>query len=258
MENTQQPPAPPKERESIRKYRIEFALVFAAIVLGFFAENMREYYSDRDKEHEFAQLLLEDLRTDSVNIARTMDNLNYNISVHDSILAMLKKETYDQRSLLIQLRQAGSYGFLLPANTTIEQLKGSGSAPYFTDKRFVSSVLKYYRTMGNVEDRTRWLNNYTLDLLEPFQVKHVNRMSLTFISQDSIRRGGPPVDSLYKATPMFNDLYLELNTEEKIELFNLIWSIRLRMSLLKEQVLPKAHQESVSLIQQIKREYNLN
>jgi hypothetical protein len=227
-------------------------------VLGFFAENVREYYSDRDKEQEFAQLLLEDLRTDSINISKSIDNLNYNISVHDSILNMLKKETYDQKSLLIQIRKAGFYGILLSANTTIEQLKGSGSALYFTDKRFVSSVLKYYRTMENVEDRTRWLYNYTYDRLEPFEVKHVNRMPLTFMSQDSIRNGGSPIDSSFKPPTKYKDLYIELNAQERVELYNLIWSIRLRMSLLQTQVLPKAHQEVVSLIQQIKREYNLN
>jgi hypothetical protein len=227
-------------------------------VLGFFAENVREYYSDRDKEQEFAQLLLEDLRTDSVNIARSMKSLNYNISVHDSILTMLKKETYDQKSLLILIRKAGFYGILLSANTTIEQLKGSGSALYFTDKRFVSSVLKYYRIMENVEDRTRWLYNYTYDRLEPFELKHANRMPLTFMSQDSIRNGGVPIDSSFKSLTKLKKIYIELNQQERVELFNLIWSIRLRMTLLQKQVLPKAYQEVVSLIQQIKREYNLN
>ncbi len=258
MENPQQPPAPTKEAESLKKYLIEFILVFAAIVLGFFAENVREYYSDRDKEKEFAQLLLEDLRSDSVNIAKSMNNLNYQVSLHDSILVLLKKETYDQKSLLILIRQAGFYGILLSANTTIEQLKGSGSALYFTDKRFVSTVLKYYRIMENVEDRTRWLNDFTFELLEPFQVKHANRMSLTFISADSLRRGGPPMDSSYKPAAKFEDLYIALNSQETLELYNLIWSIRLRMSLLQKQVLPQASQEAVNLIQQIKRQYNLN
>jgi len=258
MENQQQPPAPSKEGESIRKYLIEFVLVFAAIVLGFFAENVREYYSDRDKEQEFAQLLLEDLRTDSVNIAKSIESLNYNISVHDSILIMLKKETYDQKKLLTQLRKAGFYSILLSANTTIEQLKGSGSALYFSDKRFVSSVLKYYRVMEKVEDRTRWLYNYTYDRLEPFELKHANRMPLTFISQDSIRNGGTQIDNSFKSPTMYKDLYIELNAQERIELYNLIWSLRVRLSFLKELALLEAHQDAVNLIQQIKREYNLN
>lgn len=256
MENPEQPPAPTKKLEPMKGYLVEFVLVFAAIVLGFFAENLREYYSDRQKEKEFAQLLLEDLRTDSLNLAKAMENLNHHISAHDTILSTLKADSYDQKNLLILIRQAGFYGVILSANTTIEQLKGSGSSLYFRDKRFVSSLLKYYQIMENVEDRTRWLYIFTYDRLEPFEVKHVNRMSLTFMSQDSIRRGGLPMDNTFKAAEQFKSLYITLNSQERVELYNLIWSIRLRMTLLQKQVLPIAYKEVNTLIRQIKREFN--
>ncbi|MFM7858210.1 MAG: hypothetical protein ACKO96_41400 [Flammeovirgaceae bacterium] len=258
MEEPIQPAITQKKTESIRKYLIEFVLVFAAIVLGFFAENLREYYSDRDKEQELAQLLLEDLQTDSVNVSKLMLDLDYQIGTHDSILALLKKSTYDHKILLIQLRKAGVYNLLPLANTTIEQIKGSNASLYFSDKKFVSNILKYYQIMENVEDRIQWLYNYTYDYIEPFEVKHTNRIFLNFISQDSIRSGGIPINDFTKSAAGFKDVGIALAEHDKIELYNLIWAKRLRMAILVEVILPNTKREAKVLIQQIKREYNLN
>ena len=40
-------------------------MIFIAVTLGFFAESYREYLSDRSKEKEYINSMIEDLRTDS-------------------------------------------------------------------------------------------------------------------------------------------------------------------------------------------------
>lgn len=59
-----------KPEQLWKKYVIEFVLVFAAIALGFFAENMREYFAKKTEEKEFVQSLIANLEVDSVAYAK--------------------------------------------------------------------------------------------------------------------------------------------------------------------------------------------
>jgi len=48
-----------------KHYFFEFLMLFLAVTLGFLAENQREHYVERQREKQFAQLLLADLKKDA-------------------------------------------------------------------------------------------------------------------------------------------------------------------------------------------------
>src|SRR5450759_5326081 len=48
-----------------KEYFLEFLMIFLAVTLGFFAENIREYFSDSQKEKQYTQSLYEDLKADT-------------------------------------------------------------------------------------------------------------------------------------------------------------------------------------------------
>ena len=245
-----------KKKSSLKKYLIEFVLVFGAIVLGFFAENLREYYGDRVKEREFAALLVEDLRTDSINLNRSLHNCQSLVGIQDSILVSIKNDNYKPTQLLRDLRRSEFYGYLLAANTTIEQMKGAGALVYFRDKQLLDGILKHYTAMENLEDRTRWLYNYNYDYYEPFEVRHTNRMFLNFTRQDSIAFGKSPINKDHKPVKKFEYPLIDLDESESVQLYNLIWSFRLRLYLLTK-ILPSRVEETSALIQQLKKKYEL-
>jgi hypothetical protein len=41
---------PHVEKKNFKEYFLEFSMIFLAVMLGFFAENLREYFADRGKE----------------------------------------------------------------------------------------------------------------------------------------------------------------------------------------------------------------
>ena len=45
------------EKKNFKEYFLEFLMIFLAVTLGFFAENLREYFSDRQKENQFMHCL---------------------------------------------------------------------------------------------------------------------------------------------------------------------------------------------------------
>jgi hypothetical protein len=41
------------EKKNFKEYFLEFLMIFLAVTLGFFAENIREYVSDKTKVKEY-------------------------------------------------------------------------------------------------------------------------------------------------------------------------------------------------------------
>ena len=55
------------KKKNFKEYFLEFLMIFLAVTLGFFAENIREKLSDRNKEKEYVSSLLEDLKTETAS-----------------------------------------------------------------------------------------------------------------------------------------------------------------------------------------------
>jgi hypothetical protein len=80
------------KKSSWKKYAMEFLMLFAAITLGFFAENQRERWGETARGVQYAQRLVEDLDLDSIRMEEV--KVNY----------ALKEQ---QINTLIPLMQAG-------------------------------------------------------------------------------------------------------------------------------------------------------
>ena len=76
------------KRKKFHKYFLEFLMIFLAVTLGFFAESLRENISDGQKEHEYMQSLLNNLRTDSLKMEYTISNNLRKSAGLDSLLKL--------------------------------------------------------------------------------------------------------------------------------------------------------------------------
>ncbi len=62
------------KKSSWKKYAMEFLMLFAAISLGFFAENQRERWGETARGVQYAQRLVEDLDLDSIRMEEVKAN----------------------------------------------------------------------------------------------------------------------------------------------------------------------------------------
>jgi len=53
---------PNVEKKNFKEYFLEFLMIFLAVTMGFFAENIREYHSERRQEREYVQSMINDLK----------------------------------------------------------------------------------------------------------------------------------------------------------------------------------------------------
>ncbi len=80
------------KKSNWKKYAMEFLMVFAAISLGFFADNQREKWGENTRGVQYAQRLVEDLDLDSIR----MEEVKANYAIKEQ-----------QINTLIPLMQAG-------------------------------------------------------------------------------------------------------------------------------------------------------
>src|SRR4030095_9560765 len=76
---------PKVEKKHFKEYFLEFIMIFLAVTLGFFAENIREHISDENKAKMFAVSLYQDFKTDSVSLFRLINYTNEKIRNIDSL-----------------------------------------------------------------------------------------------------------------------------------------------------------------------------
>ena len=72
---------PKVEKKSFKEYFLEFLMMFLAVTMGFFAENIREGITNHRKEKHFLQSLAEDIKSDK---AQLVQYIQFNDDRHQS------------------------------------------------------------------------------------------------------------------------------------------------------------------------------
>lgn len=136
------------KRKKFKEYFLEFLMIFLAVTMGFFAEQIREYFADRSRSKEFIKEIVENLKYDSV---RCISNSKSNITIArglDSLRVELKKieahQTDANAAYYLSLRYLGRMGHAVFNTTTITELKNSGSMRLITNKKILEELADYY------------------------------------------------------------------------------------------------------------------
>src|SRR5215813_4753394 len=120
---------PKVEKKKFKEYFLEFIMIFLAVTLGFFAEQVREHYADRAKEKEYMQEIIENLKYDTLRCAR---NIETNVQVQqglDSLRTELrnagKGKVNGNKLYYYTLRYLGEFGQVAFNTSAISELKNS-------------------------------------------------------------------------------------------------------------------------------------
>ncbi|HEX3386073.1 MAG TPA: hypothetical protein VHS53_12830 [Mucilaginibacter sp.] len=135
---------PEVEKKGFKEYILEGLMIFIAVMMGFFAESIREHLSDRSKENEFMISMVRDLKADTLQISNTIKNYNSICAAIDTLLITLKSGEPDAALInRIVSQNFWAYTGFNYNNNTIQQLKSSGNFRLVQNKRVTDSILKY-------------------------------------------------------------------------------------------------------------------
>ena len=238
--------------KSWKRYFIEFLMLFFAVFLGFFADNLRDTFSENKKENGYITSLIEDVKIDKINIQKaiqmnemrkgkldTLSNLCYNYNFKTSNV----RELYKYFNI-ITLRP----DFLTPNELTMLQLKNAGGMRLIRNKEVAREILKYDLQDKKLVNQQRYYENYqnkTISLglkifsLHPFQIiestyKKTGKVELDSIKFDLIQNDKLLLTEFANVTNMYGGI---------VNYYNI---------LLKE-----TDKQADSLIMKLKKEYKI-
>jgi hypothetical protein len=155
---------PHVEKKNFKEYFLEFLMIFLAVTLGFFAENIRESLVNKEKVSHYIQNLVADLESDTTNLG---SDINYTIVLSNMLDSALKIaperlvdiNTQDTFFHYIFLYYSLVPGFA-PSTNTISQLK-TGGFNIMSNQSTIDSINFYYQVAdGSVSASKFNVSNY--------------------------------------------------------------------------------------------------
>ena len=232
------------ERKKWKHYFWEFLMLFLAVTLGFFVENQREHYIEHKRTREYAQLMVEDLKSDVKIYDSLITWIEEHIKSFDTVSGLFRQTppVSNQRLIKAVLTQRGTYRVpLLP--TTFNQMKSSGTLRYFRDPEISRSISRYY-------DYWHSVLKISLDYNDNFFESHIQTFMLNHFDYGESSYFG---DTLLVSSPT----YLERSLKTDILLRN---RLTLYTSFLKytvDYLTKPALEKALILMDLLKKEYHL-
>ena len=141
---------PKVEKKNFKEYFLEFLMIFLAVTMGFFAENILEYLSDREKEHADIGSLVRNLTADSLMVeSRLQDYQGVKMKI-DSLMQLIRSGKYEkQQQLLYRLayQTRGSRVFEY-SNVTFQQMESSGSLGLIRSEAIRNYLVNYNNSVN--------------------------------------------------------------------------------------------------------------
>jgi hypothetical protein len=206
---------PHVEKKNFKEYFLEFLMIFLAVTLGFFAESIRERIVNNDKERNYVESLVRDLKKDTAEMNEVMNYQKIFIRKMDSALRIPAEKLTDiniQDTFYHHFTFFYSWVYLFFRNdNTIAQLKNAGGFSVIRKKAVLDSI-------GQLElyyDQNVKLNG---DYYNDFWKKVVD------ISPKLIKCPEPPVsfDTLFNDFPAHVEVFTRYERPLLEELYSCI------------------------------------
>ncbi|MEY3350252.1 MAG: hypothetical protein RIQ50_363 [Bacteroidota bacterium] len=153
-------------KKNIREYILEFLMLFFAVTLGFFAENIREYYAEREMEAKFIEVVLEDLQADITTLKSTIQTQEQRIAYEDSLIQLLTARDYsNMRDLYFFARVTSLRNFFQPSINGFQQLKNAGGLKMIEEHDLITKIQHYENQIHRVIE----LQELTEGLVEKYR-----------------------------------------------------------------------------------------
>ena len=151
-------------KKNFKEYFLEFLMIFLAVTLGFFAENVREHFEDKKVTHQYLESLQLELLHNKTVFYSSDSLYKSRLPVEDSIVKIFKaKKENEDLNTMARLVQISRKQYSPPIETSAyNQLINSGGLRYLDNIPFKDSLAKYESLIENFKIYNTAVNNYML------------------------------------------------------------------------------------------------
>ncbi len=152
-----------------KEYFLEFLMIFLAVTLGFFAENLREYFTDRTKEKEYMQGIVNDLKADTVLLNLIIFLNDTQRKGCDSLVNVLGSNLDNKTvayAYALYLKCSWDYYTVAFHTGTFSQLANNGGLRIISNHEVIKAIIDYggwTTIMYSTEEDFRHLHTSIID-----------------------------------------------------------------------------------------------
>ncbi len=232
------------------EYFLEFLMLFLAVFLGFIAENFREHQVEQNRENQYMQSFVYDLRNDTANLNFGFPRKDQRINAIDSIFLFFEvnRDVKILPGIVFRNIRRSTWDRLYWRNsTTIDQLKNAGGMRLIRKKNVADSIAAYDWQWQRAE---YWKESYSI-----YQEKEEDLANKIFNAEDLISKYRK--QSTFGLNPNIMDtMKVRINPAPLNEYLNLLYRQKISTSQDKKAY-QDIEQSAERLIKLIKKEYHL-
>lgn len=224
-------------------------MLFLAVTLGFFAENMREENVEHHREIEYIKSMIQDLNKDTANINNTVKRFE-NISLcFDTILQIFDKSTISFSQTwsnnFVKIIKGG-YPDYYYTDRTLQQLKNSGSMRLIKNQIVSNAIVDYDNANKDFMTEDGYLSHIQQQATEcAFKVWSFKRLHQKLNSYQWFNKNIP------------EDNYWIIKDKATLEYFYNILSQFRESENFQKNNLVKLQKQAIELISLLNNEYHL-
>lgn len=175
-----------------KEYITEFVMLFAAVTLGFFAENQREHLIEGNREKQYMQSLFEDLRKDTTilnNLKRYDTIQTAKLDTTNKLLNENKWGVAEIKLLYrLNLKSAGTLRYNLSERTSA-QLKNAGGMRLVENQELSNKISEYWVKSENLKEYNTFVDDLKFKAREKsysiFDQKYYTDVSKGIVSDNA-------------------------------------------------------------------------
>ncbi len=198
-----------------KEYITEFLMLFLAVSLGFFAENLREHQVEKHREISYLKNVHEDLQLDLKNIDNVISQNKVRLQAMDTLFQSINNNTITNEDVYYYIRNLALRATFESSHVGLDQIKSAGGLRMIKNSEIISGIQEYERALDALEK----LENVRERTLEQARFKMAAVFEPTISYEMLVNQG--------QGTMRFNrpqkaDAILEKNKTAVKELLNLV------------------------------------
>lgn len=139
---------PNVEKKKFKEYFLEFIMIFLAVTLGFFAENLREHFKNKSEIQNDMQSMAADLRSDVAMYNSFLASNQLSDRKIDTLITLLKTDHSNTANIYFLARYITANNNTYTPNTkTFDQMKSSGALKLIAPRKLLDSISEYYQSL---------------------------------------------------------------------------------------------------------------
>jgi len=246
---------PEVEKKGFKEYLLEGLMIFIAVMMGFFAESLREHLSENKRAKEYAATLYSDLKADTISLDKYLKRINFGAAQVDTLMQLLSandpKDIPSGKLYWYGLFGGMQLGFA-PHDATLLEMKNSGSLRFLKPaiSRMVAEYdqrLQFFKSTEESELGIYTEVRKTKALL--FNFKY-NDAANTVVQRIYIKYNRALIDSFIKTNP-------PLLSTDKIIFNQFVELVRSRFLKNQAAYADSLNHHAIVLLAALKKEYDL-